>query len=226
MGYGFWRARPRPVEQQYTKPNTTIRIVAGDLFDQQANLVIGMTNTFDTQVPHIIGRESIQGQFLSRIYHDDNVALDADVASELAKEAPIGVVDKPGNQTVFELGTVITIRHHRTHYFCVAYSEMNHHNQAQATVDGLWRSLSNLWAKVRAHANGEPVAIPVLGGGLSRLSRILPAQDAIRLIVLSYMFASRQTAVTRRLDVIVHPSAIDELDLLEIQDFLDSLQES
>ena len=134
-----------------------------------------------------------------------------------------GTISKAGKQKLYEFGTVAVIRKHRIHYFCVAYAEMNENNQAQGTMDGLWKSLSSLWVSVRSKANGEAVAIPVVGGGLSRLSQVLPAQDAIRLTILSFMFASRQVPVCERLDIVVLPDVAKRLDMLELQAFLKSL---
>ena len=67
IGYGVWRAWPRPIEQEYSQPRTKIRIVEGDLFAQDCNIVVGMTTSFDTAVPHIIQSDGVQGQLLSKV---------------------------------------------------------------------------------------------------------------------------------------------------------------
>jgi hypothetical protein len=223
--YASIRSYPRPVEEAYTKPNTMIRIVEGDLFSQPENVVVGMTTTFDTQIPHIINPGSIQGQFLAKVYANDVAALDSDLARGLISVTPSGHIQKPGKGIRYPIGTIVTIRQARKHYFCVAYGEMDAANQAQATMDGIWRSLENLWREVRAHTNGDPVAIPVVGGGLARLSQIFPAQDSIRFIAMSFMFASRHTRVCDRLDIVVRPQDVERLDMLELQAFLTSLKE-
>jgi hypothetical protein len=223
--YGTIRSYPRPVEEVYSKPNTMIRIVEGDLFSQHENVIIGMTSTFDTQIPHIINPNSVQGQFLARVYANDVSALDADLAQRLASVLPVGEIQKPGKTLRYPIGTVIAIRQARKHYFCIAYGEMDTVNQARATMDGIWRSLENLWREVRVNTNGDPVAIPVIGGGLARLSQIFPAQDSIRFIAMSFMFASRQTRVCDRLDIVVRPQDVERLDMLELQAFLTSLKE-
>ena len=226
IGYGLWRAWPRPVEEEYAKPKAKIRIVVGDLFDQDCNLVIGMTSTFDTAVPHIIGRSSIQGQFLARVYGQDVKALDNDLEVALDAYQPVNSISKAGKTLEYEIGTVAVIRHQRKHYFCVAYTQMNTENEASSTVDHVWTSLSRVWNSVRARCNGEAVAVTVLGGGLSRLSSIMPAYDAIRLTVLSYMLASRRSPVCERLDIVVQPQVADRLDMRELQSFLQSLKET
>lgn len=224
--YGIVCAWPRPIEQTYTSPNTKISLVEGDLFDQPDHLVIGMSTTFDTRVPHIVARNSVQGQFLDREYDGDLAALDAALDAALSDVAPVGSIDKPGRTTKFPFGTVATLKHHTRCYFCVAYTEMNERNEARGSVDGVWRSLDRLWASISAHANGGAVSIPVIGGGQARLSQIMPAQDSIRFIILSFIFASRREKICDELKIIVRPSDYKKLDRLEVQAFLHSLKKS
>lgn len=224
--YGLARAWPRPIEQSYDSPKVKIRLVEGDLFDQRDHLVIGMTSTFDTEVPYIVTRNSVQGQFLAREYHDDLAALNADLADALAKEEATGNIEKPGKCVKYEVGTVATLKHRTRCYFCVAYSEMNEQNEARATMDGVWRSLDRLWQAVTAQANGGAVSIPVIGGGQARLSQVLPAQDSIRFIILSFMLACRHEKICDELKIIVRPADYVKLDRLEIQAFLRSLKKS
>ena len=72
-------------------------------------------------------------------------------------------------------------------------------------MDGIWRSLDSLWKAVTAEANGGRVCIPVIGGGQSRLSQILPAQDSIRFIAMSFMLASRNEKICDELVIVARP---------------------
>lgn len=230
--YGLFRAWPRPVQQAYSAPNTEIRVVEGDLFEQgDDNIVVGMADTFDTEIPHIIEEHGIQAQLLTRVYKNDLKQLNRDLAKALAGHK----VDhsfkpedqKPGNQDAYPLGTVVTIEPQiRKLYFCVAYSRMDRRNVAQSSVDGVWHSLYNLWDEVRNRGNGDPVSIAIIGGGQSRISQHFPKQDSIRFIALSFMFASRERFVTRRLTIVVRKEDVPHLDMLELQAFLKSLRPS
>ncbi|MPQ99023.1 hypothetical protein GB931_14040 [Modestobacter sp. I12A-02628] len=224
--YGAVRAWPRPIEQSYDSPNTTIRLVEGDLFAEPGHLVIGMSDTFDTEVPHVIASNSVQAQFARRIFHEDMRELDRQLAEALIDASPLCSISKPGKQVKYPVGTVATLRDHARRYFCVAYTEMNEHCEARGTTDGIWRSLENLWKAVCAHGNGGVVSIPVIGGGQSRLSQVLPAQDAIRFTILSFVLASRREKICDELRIVVRPSDYDKLDRLEIQAFLKSLRAS
>ncbi len=226
LAYGTYRAWPRPIEESFSSPNTKIKLVKGDLFDQPDHLVIGMCSTFDTSTPHIIAKSSIQSQFLDRIYGGDIKELDRQLTAALRPITPAGTIDKPGKKTKYPIGTVATLREHAKRFFCVAYTEMNTKNEARGTMDGIWRSLDNLWREISVQANGGRVSIPVIGGGQSRLSQILPAQDSIRFTALSFMLASRREKVCDELAIVVQPEVFEKLDRLEIQSFLRSLRPS
>jgi Domain of unknown function (DUF6430) len=224
--YAIYRAYPRPIEQHYNSANTRIRVIFGDLFEQDTDLVVGFCDTFDTSIPVIIEPKSVQGQFIHRVYGNDIAKLDADIDTALALVASIGNVSKPGKTDRYPIGTVALLRENLRRYYCLAYTSMNEDNKAQGTADGIWRSLESLWSFIASHGNGQPVAIPVIGGGLARVSQILPAQDSIRFIALSFMLASRREHVCERLDIVVRTQDAKSLDSLELQSFLRSLRAS
>lgn len=231
LAYGLYRSWPRPVQQSYSSPNTEIHVIEGDLFEQEGHIVVGMADTFDTEIPHIIDERGVQAQLLTRVYRNDRKALD-EALEEALKGHPVARTftpedRKPGKQLAYPIGTVATIEPSiRRLYFCVAYTEMNHRNEARGTVDGIWRSLNNVWDEVRTKGNGETVSIAVVGGGQARISQYFPAQDSIRFIILSYMFASRREKVTSRLNIVVEKRVAENLDMLELQAFLKSLRPS
>lgn len=86
--------------------------------------------------------------------------------------------------------------------------------------------LDTLWREISVQANGGRVSIPVIGGGQSRLSQILPAQDSIRFTALSFILASRREKVCDELAIVVQPKEFEKLDRMEIQSFLRSLRPS
>ncbi|MDV6271588.1 macro domain-containing protein [Rhodococcus globerulus] len=224
--YAGCRSWPYPVAQHYATPDTEIRLVTGDLFDQDTNLVIGMADTFDIEPPNIIAINSVQGQFLDRVYQHDVSNLRQDLRVALATKQVVGTVNKEGNNDRYPLGTVATIKHQRKHYFCVAYTSLDEHNNASSTMGVLWESMDKLWDEVRTRSNGEAVSAPVIGLGQSGMSTVLPIQDAIRFLILSFMFASRKQRVCEELRIVIRPQDEKRVDMLEIQDFLASLRKS
>ncbi|MEU7960562.1 macro domain-containing protein [Micromonospora humida] len=230
VAYGVARAwPPTPVRRRLTHPDCSIRIIAGDLFDQtRSHLVVGFTDTFDTDTgdDRIINRGSVQGQFLTRIYDDDRARLDMDLDAALAGVAPVGVLtrqEKPlGKRTRYPVGTVATLGTPQRLFFCVGYSAMSPDLVAQSGPDELWHSLGRLWAEAHRRGQRGGIAMPVVGAGLARVDAV-QRPTLIKLILLSFVAASRQRVISRELSIIVPPGEFAELDRLELQEFLDSL---
>jgi hypothetical protein len=223
---GIIQSWPSPIAQDYNAPKTRISIVKGDILSESGHLVIGTNDTFDTETPNIIDVASLQGQALRRLYGDDRNELDRQLDAALLGKSVVSTISKPGKQSKYGVGTVATLTHHPRKLFFLAYCEMNATNNASSTADSVWKSLNNLWAEVSLHGNGGKISLPVIGGGNARLSNVLPAQDAIRLIVLSFMFASRGSRVCEELRIVVRDSDYRKLDRLELQSFLSSLRSS
>lgn len=217
---------PRPITQDYSAPKTKISIVKGDMLAETTHLVIGTNDTFDTETPIIISKESLQGQVLQVLYGGDLKELDAHLTTALAGKPTVGTIAKSGKQTQYGVGTIAAVKHASRLIFFLAYCEMDAHNTAHSTPDKVWKSLLLLWDEVSKRSNGGTVSVPVIGGGQARLSSIVPAQDAIRLTVLSFIFASRGAKVCDELQIVVRPEDYKKLDRLELQSFLSSLRSS
>ena len=224
--YGLVQSWPRPIEQSYSSPNTVIRIIKGDILNQAGHLVIGICDTFDTQPPNIIARDSLQAQALDRLFGGDIAELDSRIDLALAGYSPIETIQKLGKQRRYELGTIAVLTESGRKLFFVAYTYLNEHNQARGTADGIWKSLLNLWMQVSKQGNGGTISISVIGGGQARIAQILPAQDSIRFIALSFILASRHEKVCDELRIVVRPTEYKRLDRLELQSFLSSLRPS
>ena len=221
----FW-SWPQPISQEYSLPKTKISIVKGNLLHEKHHLVIGICDTFDTETPVIISKSSLQGQALDFLFGGDVQELDRLLAAALAGKPVVGNISKNGKQAKYGVGTIATVKHAARLIFFSAYCEMNQNNVAGSNPDQVWKSLQTLWLEVSNRSNGTAVSIPVIGGGQARLSSLIPAQDSIRLIVLSFMFASRINKVCDELRIIISPADYKKLDRLELQSFLSSLRSS
>ncbi|MET8048769.1 macro domain-containing protein [Streptosporangium sp. NPDC005286] len=219
------RVWPRSTYQKhFPVPGTTVTLVVGDLFEQEGHLVIGMNDIFDTEIPAIIKPGSIQGQLLLREYQNDLVRLNKDLEKAL-QGMPVLTIEprqgKPvGKRRRYEMGTVAVIGDSGRRYFCSAYARMDNSGVVQASVEGLWLSLSKLWIVVRDVAQQDIVSIPVVGSGLARISGRLSHVDLVRLIILSFLAASRERIVTKELRIILYPADLTDVEFRSITDVL------
>ena len=217
--------KPTRLQSRET-PQTQIHLVEGDLFAQDGQLVIGTCDTFDTAVPDIVERSSGVGVVLDRLYGNAVARLDADLDAALRAVPPVGDVDKRGKTVRYPLGTVAVVDVPPRRLFFVAHTARDERNREHGTAAGLWASLVSLWAAISEHSSDATICMPVLGGSTSGASHIAPTQDAIRSIILSFMFASRSNTVCRELRIVVPPRDYQRLDQLELQAYISSFAPS
>ncbi len=206
----------------------TVVVKAGDLFDEQAHLVVGFSDTFDTIADDgiVINDTSVQGQLLTRRYGGDVRRLDQElstalstvppVATETRKRKPRGKLNRYGIGTVAVLGTRPRL------VFAVAYSRIGNDYVAGSSVEELWYSLGRLWDAVHRHGQLECVAMPLIGSGLSRV-HCLDEESLLRLILLSFITRSRERVICRELRVVVRPTDLGKIDMPEVDAFLRAL---
>lgn len=222
VGWALFSLRQKDPEQRFPSESISIRLVEGDLFEQKASALVGMTTTFDTE-PGIIENGSVQGNLLHRIYGGSQTRLDAELASALTGIGPVGTITKPGKEDVYPVGTVAVLNGEGTTcYYCVAYTCMDEHNRAQGTIRGILDSLDSVWDAVDRNGNGEPICVPLLGQGQSRIPE-LTAEVAVRLIAFSFLLRARRGRFSKELRIVVHPNEIGKIDRAEFQAFLRSL---
>ncbi|MEU1923541.1 macro domain-containing protein [Streptomyces albogriseolus] len=219
---------PNSIERQFKHPSFSVVVKVGDLFDESGGLVVGFTDVFDTSTDDegIITPRSVQGQLLQRIFRGDASALDAALEAGL-RGSPILTSEteesKPrGKRDRYPIGTVVAISSEERKYYCVAYSRMSNDLIARSSVDYLWQSLSNVWSAAALNGQLGPIATPVLGSDLARVSS-LGHESLVKMIILSFVAASRVDLVARQLTVVIHSDDADEVNLHEVQAFLNSL---
>src|SRR6266511_2038288 len=74
LAWALARAFPRRrIECRFRHPEMAVTLTVGDLFEQRAHLVVGFSDTFDTDTTDnlIINSSSLQGQLLDRLYGGD-----------------------------------------------------------------------------------------------------------------------------------------------------------
>lgn len=227
--WGVVRALPgRRIHREFGRPDMTVTVKAGDLFDEDAHIVVGFTDTFDTDIDDdlVINRRSVQGQVLLRRYGGDVGRLDAELDAALASEPVVGKVtrsSKPvGKLSRYRIGTVATVGPPQRRIFAVAYSRMGTDLVARSGVEDLWHSLGRIWDAAFRHARQGRVAIPLVGADLARIDW-LDRESLLRMVLLSFVARSRQQLVCRELVVVLQPDDFARIDLLELDAFLRAL---
>jgi hypothetical protein len=209
------------MEGYLSSPDSKIKIKVGDLFDEQGHLVIGTNDVFDTALGEIIKQHSIQGQFLARIYSGDLRKLDQDIEEALRPFADSRKEDLQktvGKRWRYPVGTTITLGSIKPRYFLIAYGQMGADLVCGSDADSIWLTLSCLWAEFRQKGQGENLSIPVVGSDLARTG--IPRMTLIKMIIISFITASKKKFVSRQLTIVINPTDLESVNLYEIGNFI------
>lgn len=209
--------------ESFSNPDVKIGIKVGNIFDQVGHLVIGFSDTFDTEVGDVISNTSLQGQFLMSMYGNNKMKLDSDLEALLQNEESTEDMTKTrGKNKRYKIGTVVALNGQNRKFFCCAYSNMGSDLKATSDINNLWLALQNLWVKIRKEGEQKTVVLPVIGTNLARVSGIsykLP----IDLILLSFIINSRVEPISKELVLMIKEEDKDKINMIEMQDFLKSL---
>jgi DNA-binding SARP family transcriptional activator len=211
------------LHREFPDLRTSVVIIRGDLFDQHdANLVIGFSDTFDvdTRRDLVISRASIQGQLVERLYGGDVAALNRELRRGLQSVTPAGretTRTKPhGKRIRYPLGTVVAIPVGGRRVFATAYSRLGNDLVAHARPEDLAAALDQVWQSVAVFGQLAPVAVPMMGSGLSRITELNPEQ-LISMIVESFLRGCQEhCTVTPQLRIVLRPADIERTDMTQV----------
>ena len=96
---------------------------------------------------------------------------------------------------------------------------MGNNLKAQSDVKRLSTSLEMLWEEIRLKGQRDKVAMAVLGSDLARIINTSHS-DLIKLIVSSFILASREQPITQELVIVIHQSNLEKVNMNELDDFL------
>lgn len=199
--------------------STDIVITGGDLFAEQSDIVVAFSDTFDTATEDavVITSSSIQGQLIDRVYQGSVAALDRDLAQALSAK-PVSATERRSEKTRgklkrYRIGTVAVLEPagDGRRIFAVAVSHMDNNFIARSSYGFLQASLTGLWAEIRRNG-GRPVAMPIIGAGLSRVDVSL--DPLLQEIITSFSRETQAQPVCSELRIIVLPSDLTSVDIL------------
>jgi hypothetical protein len=209
--------------ESFSNPDVKIGIKVGNIFDQKGHLVIGFSDTFDTEIGEVISNTSLQGQFLMSMYENNKMKLDSDLDALLQNEESSEDPTKTrGKNKRYKIGTVVALNGQNRKFFCCAYSRMGSDLKATSDINNLWVALQNLWIKIRQEGEQKTIVLPVIGTNLAKVGGItykLP----IDLILLSFIINSRVEPISKELVLMIREQDKGKINMLEIRDFLKSL---
>ena len=223
--FGLLRMWPRlKVHSEISDTDVSIVIRVGDLFNQNGSVIIAAPTSFDTAMDDgTIDEGSVQGQFTRR-FCDSSEKLKQQIVEALDGVAYIeelSACDKPyGNRKKYPVGTVAPVKCGGKKAYFVALATLNKHRNASLDSNELLDALTNLWENIRNRGGMEPINMPILGSGFSRLN--LTREVLVREIVKSFVVATRAGKFCEQITIVIRPRDFLErrIDLESIGSFL------
>jgi hypothetical protein len=204
----------------------------GDLFEQDdANLIVGFGDTFDTATngDAIISRSSVQGQLLERIYGGDRKRLDGELSKSLHGVDPIAVEcpqTKPrGKRRRFPVGTVVPLPLDGRRVFAFVHCRQDLDLVTHSTPADLRFALEQVWRSVRQHGLLKPVAMPLVGAGLARVTELSREQLMI-MIIDTFVKSCLDSRCAPELRIVLRRSDLERIRISDVARFTEALDQN
>ena len=216
---GICRARPaKRVELRIPLTDSRFEIACGDIFSRSDVAVIPVNEYFDGEIGDPVSKNSLHGQFIERVLGGQTQSFFDLTEAALAQATPAetGVEHRTGRATRYEVGTVarIDVRARRYLLAVLAHTDLES-LAASATLQDLWACLEGVWKAIREHSDGGPAVLPLLGSGLSKIG--LPAMDLIRIILISFVYHTKERKIAGRVTLLLPPHLLGDVDLKTIK---------
>lgn len=218
IAVGLVRAVPKQhVTFKVGHSNTAISVRFGDLFQSVGHLAIPVNEYFDSELGLPVSPKSLHGIVIERLFGGHQASFDQLVAADLHSTPSVHVSRTQGKTLRYEIGTTakISTNSHNFLLFALCKTDLVTF-KAAARLPELVRALQGLCAKAQLVLGGEKLVVPLVGSGLSGIG--LAPQHLLQLILLTLVDETKRTQFALEIDVVIHPSKYDEVDLSLIQE--------
>ncbi len=188
----LWLARSRhPHTTLIPGTKTKLTITVSDLFNYRGHIGLAVNEFFDSQLGDHVAKNSVHGQCIMRLFNGDSSRFDNAIRDSLSSATAKEVTRESGNRKQFPIGTTAVLDHGERRLFMVALCHTNLDDlKAHASATDLWNSLCELWRTVRSRGNGQPVAVPLIGSGISGIK--ISESAIAQMTVLSLQAVSQE----------------------------------
>ena len=207
--FGLIRAWPKfSTQRSVVGTDTIIGVKIGSIISTNATMIVGAPTTFDVQIEDdMISEESVQGKFQS----SSGIPLEEiarQIFESLKSISPIEELSKEskplGNRSKYLPGTVALVRGEKQNALFVALATFNASMKANLSKQEFVDALPRMWSQIRERGDNKSIAVPLLGGGFSRLSAT--KKEIFFELVASFVVTARDQNVTDHLTIWIHPT--------------------
>lgn len=215
---GFLIAAYEPRSVRFTIPNTgtMLTLKFADIFDQDADWLIGVNEFFDSTVGDIVSAESLHGKIIGKVYNGNSADFRIAMDNALVAKNFEVIERELGQNKRYALGTTINVARGHRKIFLVAITNTDPvTHRSSSTVPVLWDALGEAFERIDSVGNGAPLALPLIGNGRSSLN--IPPQHLLRLVTLRLTDLGKKYDLPREITICLADACFEHLDLVEIR---------
>ncbi len=185
-----------------------------DLFKVQGIKVIPVNEFFDSELGKLVSENSLHGQLLVRYFQRDSQQFELTVDDALKNVVPTDTVTRSiGREKLYPIGTTALVAAANYRFLLVANCHTDlKENKASSDIPTLWKAMDHLWEAIRNESHGDPVNVPLLGGG--RAATGVAAGQLLQLLLLSLVTSKVQIGC--KINVVLYEGDFETIDLRAI----------
>ncbi|MBB5349963.1 hypothetical protein HNR46_000184 [Haloferula luteola] len=217
VAYGFWLVwKPTKVTIKIADTNSKIEISFGDLFAQEGVRAIAVTEFFDTEIGEPVSERSVHGAFIKKYFGGGVTSLEEQLQQQLAEAAGTQTGKAKGKSVSYPIGTSALVAVGSDRFILFALSKADPKTcKADSSVTMMWVALHGLWKQARIVCGGHPLALPLVGAGLSNIG--LPPRDLLNLLILSLITETKEKQITQVIRIVLGMDVYEDLDLRTVK---------
>lgn len=208
--------KPSSIEINVSNSNTVIKVVFGDLFEQEGIRAIAVSEFFESKIGLPVSDKSLHGVFLQKCFGGHPESFDKAVDEQLKNVEGTECAKIDGKTKKFPIGSTVLISVNKDRYLLFAFTKTDPQTcKTYSNVTMLWDSLSSLWQRARIESGGHTLNLPLVGSGLSGLG--LPTRDLLNLIILSTITETKAKPITQIIRIVLSKDRFEDIDLRDFQ---------
>ncbi len=197
--------------------DTKVIIKFGDLFREDGWKAIPVNDFFDSIVDEKhIASKSLHGYTLQTYWNGDIENWDNQISQELSSTKKKKKNRNTGKKDRYPIGTTAAARQDANNFLFVVLAKTNLKNlEAKASPEDVIIAIKGLLQKAREVCASEPLNIPLMGSGLSRIG--IKNNILVDLILTAIFEETKQNKITNEICIILPLEKINEISLHHIQ---------
>lgn len=209
---GFMRNIAK-IENDY---GTEISLKFGDIFENDGWIAISVGDFFNSAVDEdLVSSKSLHGKTLNKYWSGNSADWQKQIEASLKGVLSTTEPRRKGNRRRYPVGTTAIATIQDKKFLFAALGRADENNVTSNNVEGLICAVRGMLEKARAVCSMEPLNIPLMGAGLSRIG--MHEAVLVDLIITAIMEESRKSQITNEIRIVLPLDLRDSLNIKQYE---------